>query len=131
MGSDEVIAKQKKELAKQRKELLEKDDFISYLVKSNNDEFVWFFGSRAAWSSTIFVAGEPEEWEDELQGYGVSQWFEELTNAIAWQILSKNGWDYTFEVAVSSNFNMATWLTLHVTKLTWTTWSENYDKTTE
>ena len=42
MGSDEVIAKQKKELAKQRKELLEKDDFISYLVKSNNDDKMAF-----------------------------------------------------------------------------------------
>ena len=42
MVSDEVIAKQKKELAKQRKELLEKDDFISYLVKSNNDDKMAF-----------------------------------------------------------------------------------------
>jgi hypothetical protein len=93
---------------------------IKAQVKANDKDFEWYFGSRELWATTEFPNTDPK----------VSDWAKYLDNAITWKTISKNGWDYTFEIAVSSNYNMATWLSLHVTELVWDTWSENYDLTT-
>ena len=99
-------------------------DKITAAVKSNDDSFEWYFGSREQWSTdttslTALVS--------DSAGPAV------LANAVNGRQIAKNK-SYTFEIAVTSTYNLTTGLTLTISQLDWTlpvAWNETYNVTTE